>query len=357
MGINRSRPGSRRCRKRFRPASIRSFPRMARSAFIPTSGSPWRSASRSGRSSSPTTSTSRLPIRRGREVTAAVSVAADNQSAELTPAAPLAPLTVYHVHVDPLLTDLFGNGLDQDPDKPGKQKFHSTFTTEPERIPPRVVAVSPLDGSIGAPVDGPVRIDFSEPIDRSSLIAALRIGTGGGSSPGEIAYENGDRRAIWTPSLPLLYESLYEVRVDTLLVDLSGNRLDQLPGRSHPGNDPFVSFFSTGPDLQGPRLQTVTPVDGASGVDVDNSSGPPVRRAPRSLDTRSRDPPRRFSRSGSLHHARPLAGQHGGHPRSRYVSGVRDASTGSRFLRRLRMFTGTRSTGVPSTPGNQSLDG
>ncbi len=207
----------------------------------------------------------------GVKVPATVTVASDNLSAELVPTSPLAPLTVYHVHVEPLVTDLFGNGLDQDPAKPGKQKFHSTFTTVQERVPPQVVAISPLDGSTGVPVDGSVAIDFTEPVDQGSVSSALRIGTGSLPHPGGIAFEVGGQRVIWTPASPLLYGSLYDVRVDTLLVDLAGNRLDQYPDGEHPGSDPFVSSFSTELDLHGPELQSVAPEDGSIGVAVDTA--------------------------------------------------------------------------------------
>jgi hypothetical protein len=205
----------------------------------------------------------------GARVGATVTVSADGRSAELRPTSPLVAQTVYHVHVDPAVTDLFGNGLDQDLSKPGKQKFHSVFTTVPERIPPTVVSVIPPDGSSGASVDGVVTIDFSEPIDRASVTGALRIGIESGSHPGGITFEDGDRRAVWTPTWSLLHNAIYTVFVDTLLVDLAGNRLDQFPDAGHPGNDPFVSHFSTAPDLQGPRLLSVAPDDGASGVAID----------------------------------------------------------------------------------------
>jgi len=193
----------------------------------------------------------------------------DSLSARFEPSSRLADLTSYHVHIETLITDRFGNGLDQDPVRAGRQKFHSSFTTEPERIPPSVLSVDPADGESGVGVADPVIVDFSEPMDRSSLGTAVRVEISGVAHPGTLSFDDDDRRAIWIPAGSLPFDRSVTVVVDTLALDLAGNRLDQHPDPAHPGPDPFTSGFRTEPDAYGPVLVASVPEDGAIAVDID----------------------------------------------------------------------------------------
>ncbi len=195
-----------------------------------------------------------------------VVVTADSLRGTFTPDEPFAFKMTYFVHVDPWVLDAIGNRFDQDPDTPGNQPFRSRFTTENEKIPPQVAAVDPADGFIGAPVAGPVRIDFTESMDRLSLPGAVRILLDETAIDGDLSYADSDRSAIWSPIVPLRYDRIYTVRVDTTAVDLAGNRLDMEPGTPRP--DPFESSFTTEADTIGPRVESVYPADGSTGVEI-----------------------------------------------------------------------------------------
>lgn len=202
----------------------------------------------------------------GSEVSGTVTASPDSLSGVFQPTTPLASSTLYHVHVETWVRDRYGYRLDQDPDVFWYQKFHSVFTTESEKVRPQVVAIDPPDGAIDVSMTGPVTIDFSESMDRPSLAAGIRIETGGAAAAGTLSFSNNDTRVLWTPTTPLHAARSYHVTVDSLALDLVGNRLDQIPAT--PAYDPFVSSFRTIPDTTGPNIASVDPADGSTGVQI-----------------------------------------------------------------------------------------
>jgi hypothetical protein len=202
----------------------------------------------------------------GTEVTGTITPSPDSLSALFTPAAVLENATLYHVHVETWVRDRYGYRLDQDPDTYWYQKFHSVFTTETEKVRPQVVSIDPPDGFDGAAIEGPVTVEFSEAMDRTSLSDGLRIETGGEPVPGTIGFTNGDRTALWIPNEPMRPAAFYHAIVDSLARDLAGNRLDQVPAT--PIHDPFESDFRTAADTIGPRVAAVDPADGSTGVQI-----------------------------------------------------------------------------------------
>ncbi len=202
----------------------------------------------------------------GSEVAGTVTASSDSLSAFFAPDAPLTNSTLYHVHVETWVRDRYGYRLDQDPETYWYQKFHSVFTTETEKVRPQVVAIDPHDGEEGVAVQGPVTIDFSEAMDRASLPAGLRIEFEGTPVAGSFSFFNEDRTARWTPDVALRPARFYRVVVDSLALDLAGNRLDQVPAT--PVYDPFEAGFRTAADTLGPDVAAVDPTDGSTGVQI-----------------------------------------------------------------------------------------
>ncbi len=179
----------------------------------------------------------------------------------------LAFSTEYVLVADTLLTDVAGNGLDQDPGTPGRQPFAGPFRTRIENIPPRVRASEPAGGATGIGVGAVVTLEFSEPMAAGSVADAFALRTGGSEVVGDGALDPGG--TIWTfaPADSLERSALYEVFVDTTAVDLVGNGLDQDPAQAH--RQPFAISFSTELDTLAPRVTATEPADGALDVDVD----------------------------------------------------------------------------------------
>jgi len=182
------------------------------------------------------------------------------------PADSLAFETDYVLVADTLLTDVAGNGLDQDPSAAGRQPFEGPFRTRIENIPPRVTTVVPPDGAAGVGIDATVTIEFSEPMLEASVREGFSLQADGLAVAG--AGELGAGGQVWTftPSDSLERSTVYMVSVDTTATDLAGNALDQDPLTAE--RQPFHSSFTTVLDLTPPRVAATVPADGALDVDV-----------------------------------------------------------------------------------------
>ncbi len=179
-------------------------------------------------------------------------VSLDSLSAQLVPSDSLRPSTRYEVLVNRFVRDLYGNYLDQDTTTAGRTDFVSCFTTDRDRIPPQVVAVSPPDGADGVPETTVVEVWFSEAMDASTLPGAIRLLLGDDPVEANLEVSAGEDHAILTPDAPLQPLHTYEVRVDSTATDLAGNPLDQDPDA--PGNQPFRATFRTRPESIPPRV-------------------------------------------------------------------------------------------------------
>jgi len=184
------------------------------------------------------------------------------------PAAPLAFETEYEIRVTSAVRDATGLfALDQDPAQSGLQDFTARFTTDRERVRPRVEAVDPADGVEAVPLGARVRLRFSEPVDAASVAGAFALGSALGPVAGSGAPEENGEAWTFTPDRALAWNSEYLVTLDTTAVDLRGNFLDQLPGT--PGAQGFSSSFRTESDAVSPRVLWNTPEDEAGDVAVD----------------------------------------------------------------------------------------
>jgi hypothetical protein len=124
-----------------------------------------------------------------------------------------------------------------------------TFTTGSGKdfYPPTVISII----SSRAPRDAEVRITFSEPMDRASVINATSIDP---NPPGNLSWEADT--LVFTPDGLLDYDTLYTVRVNSSAMDLAGIEL---------GSD-IVSTFLTIADTVPPEVLATTPTSGATDV-------------------------------------------------------------------------------------------
>ena len=100
----------------------------------------------------------------GAAIASSVTIAADRLSATLVPGADLADGILHTVTVTTGVTDDAGDPMAAD--------FTSSFTTVPppsDTTSPRVTSLSPPDDATGVLVTFNVNIDFSEPVDTTSV--------------------------------------------------------------------------------------------------------------------------------------------------------------------------------------------
>ena len=103
-----------------------------------------------------------------------------------------------------------------------------TFKTEDyeDRIPPRLLLVTPQDNASGVAIDTSIELTFSEPILSESLNAEnfSLLDVNGQSVPGVFNTSGSD--AVFTPSAALDHFREYHIQIGTGITDLSGNFLD-----------------------------------------------------------------------------------------------------------------------------------
>jgi hypothetical protein len=120
----------------------------------------------------------------------------------------------YMMRVAETAEDRYGNSL--------AEEFSFRFFTGQERIPPRVSGHSPAEGEVIADLRRPLRLMFSESVDRGSLYRAFDI------SPrvsGSWSWNSDASEAVYLPLENYDPGTEYRVEVDTSLLDLSGNQL------------------------------------------------------------------------------------------------------------------------------------
>jgi methionine-rich copper-binding protein CopC len=124
--------------------------------------------------------------------------------------------------------------------------------------PPRVTAVSPLNGATGVSLAGSSRVTFSEPIDPATLTTStynLRLTSTGEIIAGTIVYNATARTAEYIPTDHLPNASSVTVTVTAGVKDFAGNALSPV----------FTSTFTTRDEV-GPTVVATSPANGATGV-------------------------------------------------------------------------------------------
>ena len=132
------------------------------------------------------------------------------------PLAAFQPGKDYAMSVAGTLEDLHGVSLGGE--------FRFRFSTKTETSRPRILAVSPAEGSAGDDRHAPVVVSFSEPMDRASALRALAV-----SPPvaGARTLSADGLVLTFAPAEPWQWQTQYTVSVDGEAADLSGNRVGE----------------------------------------------------------------------------------------------------------------------------------
>ena len=147
-------------------------------------------------------------------VTATRDVVENDTKVVVTPLADLTPETRYTVRVGDIV-DRSGKVMAGD--------YTAAFTTKDIQAPTLADASPAVDAS-GVTIFTPIRLRFSEPVDRSKFSDHPIALTGpNGTVPGRLDYILGDSVLVYTPNLPLAENTVYQVQVEAA-TDLAGNQ-------------------------------------------------------------------------------------------------------------------------------------
>jgi RHS repeat-associated protein len=139
----------------------------------------------------------------------------------------------------------------------------TTFTTGigPDVTPPTVVASNPFRGAGGVPTNTALTLQFSEPIDPTTLGNSNGFNVSDATTnqplPGTYSVSPDGETATFLPNTPLLPTWQYSMSWGPGITDLAGN----LAGF---GN--FIFTTVAGPSTNSPQVQQVVPANGATAV-------------------------------------------------------------------------------------------
>jgi methionine-rich copper-binding protein CopC len=125
---------------------------------------------------------------------------------------------------------------------------------------PTITATTPAQGATNTPINTPITVTFSEPMDPASISnTTFSLTANGGNYPGSVIYTG--TTAIFTPNtFPLAYASNYTATVSNGAKDLAGNSL----AANHTWS--FTTIAS--PDTTRPTIISTSPVTGATNVSI-----------------------------------------------------------------------------------------
>ncbi len=141
--------------------------------------------------------------------------------------------TEYCVNITTLATDLEGNSL--------LAPWTSSFVTK-ETTPPIVLSVMPTNGQVNISIDTPLRITFSEKMNKTSVENAIMIS--GGLSAVSFDWVDDGRTVSFVPSSNLEYNTECVITINgSIAADLAGNPLDG--NKDGTGGDEYNWTFFT----------------------------------------------------------------------------------------------------------------
>jgi hypothetical protein len=127
----------------------------------------------------------------------------------------LAGGVTYQVRVNPGLRSTAGS--------PSESNADWTFST----ALPRLVSMIPTDGSVGQSLDTAVRIDFSQPMDKTSVAANFELlDSNGQAVPGQVAWNDDFTTLIYTPTVLLQRNTQFTAVLKGEAQSLGGTPLD-----------------------------------------------------------------------------------------------------------------------------------
>ncbi|HXO05911.1 MAG TPA: Ig-like domain-containing protein [Candidatus Sulfotelmatobacter sp.] len=173
-------------------------------------------------------------------------------TATFTPAAALAPNTLYTATITTGAEDPRGNSLTSD--------FMWMFTTG---AIPTVISTNPRNGAINVPINQKITATFSQAMNPTTVMAAGTFtmavsGVGGAAVAGTVEYVAATNTAMFAPSVSLLPSTQYTATISTSAQSATGNAL---------AGD-FVWSFTAGTtaDTTAPTVIATLPASGAISV-------------------------------------------------------------------------------------------
>lgn len=193
-------------------------------------------------------------------VSGALNYDAGSSTVTFVPASSLQNDVTYTVSATTGVRDVAGNAL---------SAFGSTFRTSaapppPDAIPPTVLSSVPVDGSTNVAINTPIRINFSEPMNASTINGSTIFLSGpGGTVAGTVSYDNSALSATFVPSAALQNSTTYTLVATTGVKDVEGNNmLSQFPAA-------FTTIATLPPpDTTPPTVTSTVPATGATNVSV-----------------------------------------------------------------------------------------
>jgi hypothetical protein len=145
---------------------------------------------------------------------------------------------------------------------------------------PRVVAITPTDGSQNIPVTQTITIDFSEPVKANTVNNSTILVTSGATQiAGSFGLDTSGTRAIFTPTLPLPSFGQVTVKVKIGVTDLVGKPLSAESVASFTTRDiipPAIVSLSPAPDATNVALESVVRVTFGEPVDLGQFAVPVI---------------------------------------------------------------------------------
>jgi uncharacterized delta-60 repeat protein len=197
----------------------------------------------------------------GTLVDGAVAYDEGTLTARFTPTEDFAFGSQFTARISTAATDLSGNALAQE------RVWQFTTLSEPDTTPPQVDGTTPADATSGVAINALITGHFNEAMDPATITAitfTLVDNSTGSPVLGSVGYDTGTRTARFDLASSLAFGTSYTVTLTTGVADIAGNSLANA----------YVWNFSTGsePDTTSPTVITVSPLDGASDVDINLSA-------------------------------------------------------------------------------------
>jgi YD repeat-containing protein len=195
----------------------------------------------------------------GVPVAGRVTFDSGNTIVNFQPTTSFASLTEVQVVAASTIKDLAGNGL--------IETFNSRFVTQSgtDILRPRIIALSPINGQTGLPLNARIEVLFDEVIDPARITSTVVVRSQSGAAPptGTLVLTPDGKGLILTFNAPLAPNKCYFLDVGTnaaaAIFDLAGNAL----------LNPFTfNSFCAGTDvadIAAPSVMQVNPRDGATG--------------------------------------------------------------------------------------------
>jgi len=185
--------------------------------------------------------------------TATVSGAAEytGTTATFTPAANLAPNTIYTATITTGAKDISGKSMAKD--------YIWSFTTGaiPDITLPTVTLTDPVNSATGVAISHLIVTTFSEPMDQTTITSlTFTLKQGSTSVSGAVTYTG--TTASFTPASNLEHNKIYTGTITTGAKDMAGNALAS--------NYTFSFTTVEAPDIILPMVNSTDPANNATGV-------------------------------------------------------------------------------------------